>query len=83
MFLLIHFKFNNTYIIVDTSKQLCQAKHHSCRTISEAFNSPITCRYGLHSLLGEFIENRTNANFNIIATSDTPFSTDSHPELLI
>ena len=83
MYLLVYYKYNDSYLVVNTTTKTTNSSRSVFKSIAAAISAPLTFNYHEGSLLGDFLAGKNSPNFQILATSETPFSTDTHPELLI
>lgn len=83
MYTFIYYKYNNSYLVVNTATKKCTSSRSVLKSAAAAISTPIEFNYAEGSLLGDFLAGKDNPNFQILATSETPFSADTHPELLI
>ena len=83
MYLLIYYKYNSSYLVVNTTTKMCTSSRSVLKSAAAAISAPLTFSYHEGSLLGDFLAGKNSHNFQTLATSETPFSADTHPELLI
>ena len=84
MYFLIYYKFNDSYVVANTSTRACISSRSVAKSVAAAISAPLISTYDVGSLLGCFLAGGNNLhNFHVLATSETPFSIDTHPELLI
>ena len=83
MYLLVYYKYNDSYLVVNTTTKTTNSSRSVFKSIAAAISAPLDFNYHEYSLLGHFLAGEGNPNFQILATSETTFSADTHPELLI
>lgn len=83
MYLLVYYKYNDSYLVVNIATKACTSSRSVHKSAAAAISAPLTFNYHEGSLLGDFLAGKSSYNFQTLATSETPFSIDTHPELLI
>lgn len=81
--MLIYYKHNNSYLVVNTATKKCNSSRSVLKSVAAAISAPLDFNYHEGSLLSDFLASNNSPNFQILATSETLFSADTHPELLI